>query len=77
MPVLEDKLHELGSSKGFSKADLKAGHWHVVLDDESSFLTTFQTINGRYRRKRLPSDLSVSAEIFQRKLLEVLNGLIN
>ena len=75
MPVLEDKLHELGSSKVFSKADLKAGYWHVVLDDESSFLTTFQTIHGRYRWKRLPFGLSVSAEIFQRKLLEVLNGL--
>jgi transposase InsO family protein len=75
MPILEDKVHEMGHSTVFSKADLKAGYWHVLLDEESSLLTTFQTIHGRYRWKRLPFGLSVSAEIFQRKLLEALRGL--
>jgi hypothetical protein len=75
MPVLEDKVHEMAKSTVFSKADLKAGYWHVSLDHESSLLTTFQSVNGRYRFMRLPFGLSVSAEIFQRKLLEALTDL--
>ena len=69
LPILEDKLHELGQSCVFSKADLASGYWHVRLDHESSLLTTFQTCHG------LPFGTSVSAEIFQRKLLEALEEL--
>jgi len=75
--VLDDVLHELGQSKVFTKADLSAGYWHVQLDTESSLLTTFQTCFGRYRFCRLPFGLSVSSEIFQRKLIEALDGLTN
>ena len=75
--VLDDVLHELGQSTVFTKADLSAGYWHVQLDTESSLLTTFQTCFGRYRFCRLPFGLSVSSEIFQRKLLEALDGLTN
>ena len=32
LPILEDKLHELGQSCVFSKADLSPGYWHVKLD---------------------------------------------
>ena len=70
LPIMDDILHELGESKFFSKADLANGYWHINLDEESSKLTTFQTYYGRYRWKRLPFGLSVSSEIFQRKLTE-------
>ncbi|GAB1598786.1 hypothetical protein Ahia01_000155800 [Argonauta hians] len=75
LPVLEDSLHELSKSKVFSKADLASGYWHVQLDDSSSMLTTFQTCFGRYRWLRLPFGLSVSSEIFQKKLNQELLGL--
>ena len=75
MPVLDDVLHDLSESRVFTKADLKSGYWHVILDEESSKLTTFQTCCGRYRWLRLPFGLSVSAEIFQRKLIQNLQGL--
>ncbi len=75
LPILEDTLHELSHSRVFSKADLSSGYWHVVLDEESSLLTTFQTSFGRYRWLRLPFGLAVSSEIFQKKLIEVLDGL--
>lgn len=77
LPVLDDVLHELKDSRVFTKADLTAGYWHVVLDHESSLLTTFQTCFGRYRFLRLPFGTSVSSEIFQKKLLEALDGLSN
>lgn len=75
LPVLEDTLHEMGQSRVFSKADLASGYWHVRLDEKSSHLTTFQTCFGRYRWLRLPFGLSVSSEIFQKKLFEALHGL--
>lgn len=75
MPHLDDVLHELSQSKIFTKVDLRNGFWHVVLDEESSKLTTFQTYYGRYRWLRLPFGLSVSPEIFQRKVLEIFGGL--
>lgn len=74
MPLLDDVLHELSQSTFFTKVDLRNGFWHVLLDDESSKLTTFQTCFGRYRWLRLPFGLSVSPEIFQRKVLELFGG---
>ena len=39
MPILDDVLHELSSSKVVTKVDLQNGYWHVELDEESSLLT--------------------------------------
>jgi hypothetical protein len=75
LPILDDTLHELSQSRVFSKADLSHGYWHVPLDTESSMLTTFQTCFGRYRWLRLPFGTSVSSEIFQKRLLDALDGL--
>ena len=75
MPVLDDLLPELARAKVFSRLDLKDGYWHCVLDEPSSQLTTFQTPFGRFRWKRLPFGLNVSAEIFQKRLKETMEGL--
>ena len=55
--------------------DLRSGFWQCVLDDESSMLTTFNTPYGRYLWLRLPFGLSVSPEIFQKRVLQTLEGL--
>ena len=65
-------LHELNTSKLFTKADLSQGYWHIPLDYESSILTTFNTYLGRYRWKRLPFGIGVSSEVFQKQLHEAL-----
>ena len=75
MPVLDEVLHELGESRIFTKADLSNGYWHVQLTEESSHLTTMNTDFGRYRWRRLPFGLTVSAEIFQKKILYALQGM--
>ena len=75
IPVLDETLHEMSSSRVFTKVDLSSAYWHVMLDEESSLLTTMQTPFGRYRWLRLPFGTSVSAEIFQKKVLEALQGL--
>ena len=75
LPIMDDILPELSNAKVFSKFDLRNGYWHCVLDEESSYLTTFQTPWGRYRWLRLPFGLAVSSEIFQKRLIVALEGL--
>lgn len=76
LPTFDDILPDLANAKVFSKLDLRSGYWHCVLDESSSKLTTFQSpLGSRYRWVRLPFGLSVSSEIFQRKLQEAMEGL--
>ena len=77
MTVMEDILPQLAKAKTFTVFDVKSGYWHVVLDSESRPLTSFGTPKGRYRWVRLPFGVSVAADIFQKKLDEVLAGLKN
>jgi len=78
LPTFDDILPELSQARIFTKLDVKEAFrpfWHVKLDSKSSQLTTMITPFGRFRWTRLPFGLSVSSEIFQRKLHEALNGL--
>ena len=75
IPILDEILPELSQAKVFSTVDLRSGYWHCVLDHESSLLTTFSTPFGRYRWRRLPFGLSVSSEIFQKRVNQALEGL--
>ena len=74
---IDELLPLLHGKKFFSVVDTKKGYWHVELDDDSSFLCTFNTPFGRYRFKRLPFGVILSQDIFQRKLDEVYNGIAN
>ena len=74
-PDIEDLLPNLAKSKVFSVVDAKNGFWHVQLDQESSYLTTFATPWGRYRWKRMPFGISPAPEEFQRYLDSALEGL--
>lgn len=75
LPTFDDVLPNLQNAQLFSKLDVREAFWHVRLDEQSSLLTTIITLYGRYRWARLPFGLSVSSEIFQRKLNEALEGL--
>ncbi|KAI8511996.1 hypothetical protein Bbelb_110960 [Branchiostoma belcheri] len=52
----------LKKAKVFSVLGAKSGYWQVVLDEESSLLTTFNTPSGRYKWKRLPFGIKSSPE---------------
>ena len=51
----------------FSVLDARNGFWQLVMDDESSHLTTKATPFGRFRWKRLPFGVPPAPEIFQQK----------
>ena len=63
--TVEEVSHKFAGAKVFSKLDARNGYWNVKLDEESSFLTTFNTPFGRYKFLRLPFGLKVSQDIFQ------------
>lgn len=75
LPTFDDIRPHFQNAKIFSKMDVKEAFWHVKLNEADSLLTTMMTPWGRFRWTRLPYGLSVSSEIFQRRLMQALEGL--
>ena len=75
MKTLEDVASQLSGAKYFSVLDAKSGYWSVKLNNQSSYLTTFNTPFGRYRYLRLPFGLNCSQDVFQQKIDEAIEGL--
>lgn len=75
LPIIDDLLPELHKARVFSLCDVKNGFWHMELDDESSYLTTFETPYGRYRFLRMPFGISPAPEVFQQRLELAIQNL--
>lgn len=67
-PILEEFLPRLRGAKYFSICDAKCGYWNIELDEESSYLTTFNSLFGRYRFNMMPFGLKMGQVIFQTKI---------
>ena len=72
-PTLEEITHELAGSTKFTKVDGSSSYYCIVLDYESSLLTTFNTHRGRFRFVRLPFGLACAQDIFQRMMDQILD----
>ena len=57
--------------------DCKKGYWYQMLDEVSSYLTTFNTEIGRFRFTVMPFGISVTGDVFQRKLGECFGHIKN
>jgi hypothetical protein len=73
--TIDAVVTELKDAKFFTVVDARKGYWHVPLDKESSYLTTFRTPFGRYRFNQLPFGLVVSQDTFQKQLDTAFEGL--
>ncbi|CAG2188277.1 unnamed protein product [Mytilus edulis] len=73
--TIDDLLPELSNAKIFSVVDAKNGFWHVQLDEESSYLTTFNTPFGRYRWLRMPFGITSAPEEYQRRQDQAVEGI--
>ena len=65
-PTMEEVVHEFTHSYYFTKLDAHHGYWSIVLDQESSLLTTFNSPFERYCFPCLPFGLVCSQDIFQK-----------
>ena len=75
MPMIEEILPRLHSTKVFSGLDAADGYNECQLDKESSYLTTFWTPFQRYRWLRMPFGIKTASEESQCRQTEALQGV--
>ncbi|GFT25449.1 transposon Tf2-6 polyprotein [Nephila pilipes] len=67
IPCTDGIISRLEGKKIFSVVDLKDGFWHVLLDEVSSEICTFNTPFGRYKFNKLPFGIVSAPEVFQKR----------
>ena len=72
MPTVEVVTHKFTNLHYFTKLDAHHGYWSIVLNEELSLLTTFNSPFGRYCFLHLPFGLVWSQDIFQKKMDQFL-----
>ena len=75
MPTFDEAILKHSGAKFFTKLDARHGYWSLILDNESSHLTTFNTPYGRYMFKRMPFGLISAQDEFQRRMEEAFEGI--
>ncbi|CAB3979326.1 Transposon Ty3-G Gag-Pol poly [Paramuricea clavata] len=75
MKTIEEVVAGMPEAKVFSVLDATSGYWQMKLNEESSKLCTFNTPFGRYRFTRLPFGIKSAAEVFQKKMSQVLEDI--
>ena len=71
-PMVEEVAHKFVQSCFFTKLDAHHGYWSIILNQESSLLTTFNSPFGRYHFLQLPFGLVCSLDIFEKKMYQIL-----
>ena len=73
----EDIAHKLAGATVITVLDCSKGYWHQMLDEESSYLTTFNTKIGQFRFTVLPFRATLAGDVFQWKLDSIFLNLEN
>ena len=76
-PTIDDLIHSMNGAKVFSKFDLRAGYHQLPLAPESRYITTFATLQGLRRYRKLNFGTCSASEIFQRVIQEQLRDIPN
>ena len=71
-PTVEEVAHEFAHSCFFTKLDACHRYWSIILDQDSSLLTTFNSPFSRYHFLQLSFGLVCSQDIFQKKMDQIL-----
>ncbi len=75
IPTVEEIAAKIPDAKVFSVLDAKNGYLQMIIDYESSLLTTMNTPLGRYRWLKLPFGIKSAPEMYQRAMDEMLEGI--
>ncbi len=68
-------LQELEGFTFATTLDLNMGHYTIRLDPDASKICTIIFLWGKYSYKRLPTGIAGSPDIFQGKMLELMESL--
>ena len=74
-PTVDDLIHTLNGAKVFSKLDLRSGYHQLLLNEDSRYITTFQTHKGLHRYRTLNFGTSSASEVFQHAISEELRDI--
>ena len=72
---MDNLLASLAGGESFIKLDLAHAYQQLVLDEDSSQLTTVNTHRGLLKYKRLPYGISAAPAFFQRTRESLLQGM--
>lgn len=75
LPRIDDILDRLGKATFFSCLDLASGFHQIELEEESRDITSFSTVKGSFCFKRLPYEVKVAPNSFQRMMTLAFSGL--
>ena len=73
----KDIAHLIAGACTITVLDCCKCYWHQQLDEQSSYLTTFNTEFGRYRYTVMPFGATVVGDVFQCKLDECFGHIPN
>ena len=76
-PTLNDILPRLNNMQYMSIIDASSDYHNLRLDMQSSYLTTFACLFGRYQYKCLPFGVAPADDMFQCKMDEIFNDMPN
>ena len=60
----EDIAHLIARACTLTVLHCQKGYWHQQLDEQSSYMTTFNTEFGRYRYTVMPFGATVAGDVF-------------
>ena len=75
LPKVDETLALLSGATCFSKLDANSGFWQIPLSADARLLTTFLTPYGRFCFNKLPFGVSCAPELFQKRMINILQGL--
>ena len=73
----EDIAHLIAGACTMTVLDCHKGYWHQQLDEQSSYMITFNTEFGRYRYTGMPFGATVVGDVFLCKLDESFGHILN
>ena len=75
VPTVEEVAARMPGATVFSCIDASSGYWQIPLDEESSYVTMYNTLLGKYRYLGMPFGISSASEIWQCSMEEEFGAL--
>jgi hypothetical protein len=76
LPLIQDKIDQLGGATVFTTLDLKQGYHQLPVHKDSIEKTAFACHLGLFEWTRMPMGISCGPPVFQREMQKAMAGLL-